>query len=151
MISRRHFVSSLPGIMTALAVAPVALAEPRGGRPPKLAASGYAGFADQLNTSFRVRLSERDIAELRLIKVRQSPRTPARTGRRAPGDAGNEKFSLIFRGPEGRPLPAAIHVLEHAVLGTLAIYLGEVGARTEGYRRYEAVFNCGPTPRGSTT
>jgi hypothetical protein len=50
-----------------------------------------------------------------------------------------ESFSLLFEGPEDRPLPQGLFELSHQRLGTLEIFLVPVGV--DGTRRYEAVFN----------
>lgn len=151
MISRRRFMSGVPKVMAALAVTPAVIAETWEKSPVRADANfpGYDHFAGQLNTTFRVQVPGREPIELQLIKARLSPRSPIRPGRRAPGDAENEKFSVIFRGPGEKPLTAAIHTVEHERLGTLAIYFGEVGAPENDYRRYEAVFNCARASTGA--
>src|SRR5882762_10446562 len=73
----------------------------------------YESLARQLNTPFRVHLSPRQVVELKLLKARITPPTLALPGRRPPGDAGNEKFSLIFSGPKEVLLASAIHQFEH--------------------------------------
>jgi hypothetical protein len=56
-------------------------------------------------------------------------------------DANNERFSLIFTGPNTSPLAAAIHTFEHNELGRFEMYFGEIGLRNGNRIRYEAVFN----------
>ena len=50
-----------------------------------------------------------------------------------------ESFSLLFEGPEDRPLPQGLFEFSHPGLGALEIFLVPVGV--DGTRRYEAVFN----------
>lgn len=50
------------------------------------------------------------------------------------------RFSLMFRGPARPVLQQATHTLEHAVLGTLAIFLVPVGRDAQGVQ-YQAIFN----------
>jgi hypothetical protein len=104
----------------------------------------YESLAGQLNTPFRVRLSARQVVELKLLKARITPPTPATSGRRPPGDAGNEKFSLVFSGPKKVLLASAIHQFEHRHLGRFEMYIGQIGAPETDSVRYEAVFNCPP-------
>jgi hypothetical protein len=87
--------------------------------------------------------------ELKLLKAPVAPPTPARPGHRPPGDAGNEKFSLIFSGPKEALLASAIHQFEHRHLGRFEMYIGQIGARDTDGVRYEAVFNQ-PAPAAST-
>jgi len=49
-------------------------------------------------------------------------------------------FSLMFRGPADAPLQQATHVLDHAALGRLAIFLVPVGRDSAGMQ-YQAIFN----------
>jgi len=105
----------------------------------------YESLAGQVNTLFRVRLSPRQVVKLKLLKARVTPPTPALPGRRPPGDAGNEKFSLIFSGPREELLASAIHQFEHRHLGRFEMYIGQIGAPDTDNVRYEAVFNC-PAP-----
>jgi hypothetical protein len=51
-----------------------------------------------------------------------------------------ESFSLLFRGPTSFRVPQRIYTLEHAVLGSLEIFLVPIGPDDQGMR-YEAVFN----------
>ena len=48
-------------------------------------------------------------------------------------------FALEFVLPSGTVLPQAIYALEHAALGSLAIFLVPLG-RTQDGVRYEAIF-----------
>ncbi|MEW6021171.1 MAG: hypothetical protein AB1807_03415 [Pseudomonadota bacterium] len=49
-------------------------------------------------------------------------------------------FSLGFRGPAAPQLEQGTYTLDHAVLGTLAIFLVPVG-RDAGGVQYQAIFN----------
>lgn len=122
-----------------LAAVPHGLAfPPAGARAGQL---GYAEFAAQVDTLFKVRLSSGGVASLRLVKAQLASALRGPRSARPSLDAGNERFSLIFRGPEACPLPAAIHTFEHEALGIFSIYFGEIGARDGAGIRYEAVFN----------
>jgi hypothetical protein len=101
----------------------------------------YAAFAPQVNTVFRVQTESGQVVNLTLIKARRTPSWPVAPGRKPPGDADNEKFSLLFDGPRKVELPPAIHSFEHDQLGRMEIYIGEVGPRDPASLRYEAIFN----------
>lgn len=51
----------------------------------------------------------------------------------------NRPFSLLFRGPKGRPFDQGIQVLDHRELGRLEIFLVPMQPDDEG-PLYEAVF-----------
>lgn len=144
MKTRRKFLFDCSTAMAGLALVPLhsagQLAQSREGFrfPGKLS---YSSLAGQVDTVFRVRLSPRQIVELKLLKARLGPPTPARPGRRLPGDAGNEKFSLIFSGPKDALLASAIHQFEHRHLGRFEMYIGQIGPQGADGARYEAVFN----------
>lgn len=130
--------------MAGLALAPLhsagQLAQSRKGFQ-SLEKLSYSSLAGQVGTVFRVRLSPRQVVELKLLKAPLAPSTPARPGCRPPGDAGNEKFSLIFSGPKEALLASAIHQFEHRHLGSFELYIGQIGTQRSDGVRYEAVFN----------
>lgn len=142
--TRRKFLFDCSVSVAALALAP-------GGSTGRSALAGdtvpatgplhFARLAGQVNTPFQVQLSSGQLVSLTLLDARLTPPTPIVPGRRLPGDAGNEKFSLIFRGPKESLLASAIHRFEHDQLGRFEIYIGEIGRRDMDSVRYEAVFN----------
>ena len=142
--TRRKFLLDCSTAMAGLALVPLYssgqwVQSYQGFQPPgKLS---YSSLASQVNTLFRVRLSPEQIVELKLLKARLAPPTPARPGRRPPGDAGTEKFSLIFSGPREALLASAIHQFEHRHLGRFEMYIGQIGPEGVDGARYEAVFN----------
>ncbi|HEX5221297.1 MAG TPA: hypothetical protein VFZ59_17165 [Verrucomicrobiae bacterium] len=143
MNTRRQFLIISSTAVAALGFAPsstVSLAMAGGARHRSLEELSYADFAEQVNTPFRVRLSPSRIVELSLLKAPLAAPTNVIAGR-PPGDAGNEKFSLIFAGPENMLLDSAIHRFEHRELGEFDMYIGRIGAPLNGEVRYEAGFN----------
>ena len=59
-----------------------------------------------------------------------------------PGAPRPEPFSLIFRGPQGRPLDQRIYPLEHDQLGRLDLFLVPIGPGSDGRGPYyQAIFN----------
>lgn len=146
MIARRDFLLDCSTAVAAFALVPawLNLQQARSTVPMLSGTLSHAAFAAQINTSFRVRVPAGPTVNLQLIKARLAPPSAAAQGRRQPPDAHNERFSLVFAGPQEPPLPAAIHSFEHRELGGFELYIGEVGARGPGGIRYEAVFNRPP-------
>ena len=87
-----------------------------------------AGFSAQCGTAFAV-------AGVDGVALQLSAAVPL--DRQAPDE---RRFSLMFRGPAQPVLQQAIHTLEHAVLGTLVIFLVPVGRDAQGVQ-YQAIFN----------
>jgi hypothetical protein len=142
--TRRKFLFDCSTAMAALALFPLKsagqLVQPRRDFQ-SLGQLSYQSLAGQLDTLFRVHLSPQQVVELKLLKAQVAPPTPIRPGHPPPGDAGNEKFSLIFSGPKEVLLASAIHQFEHAHLGRFEMYIGQIGTRDTERVRYEAVFN----------
>lgn len=144
MTTRRDFLVDCSTVVAALALTPLSLVgrpAMTGGRFLSLEQLSYPILAGQIGTPFHVRIAPGQIVELKLIKAPLAPPTPWIAGRRPPGDAGNEKFSLIFSGPRDKVLAAAIHRFEHPQLGQFEMYIGQIGARFVDGVRYEAGFN----------
>ncbi|MDB6053817.1 MAG: hypothetical protein JWN25_1340 [Verrucomicrobiales bacterium] len=109
--------------------------------PQSLEKMSYSLLASQVDTPFLVLLSPHNVVELTLLKAPLAPRSPSALGRRPPGDACHEKFSLIFDGPKDSLLASAIHHFEHRHLGRFEMSISQIGAREDLRVRYEAVFN----------
>lgn len=101
----------------------------------------YPVLAGEINTLFRVHVSPGRTVDFKLLKAPLAPSTPVTPGRCLPGDAGNEKFSLIFSGPKDELIEPAIYRFEHERLGAFDMYIGQIGARAADCVRYETVFN----------
>ena len=101
----------------------------------------YSHLAAQIHTQFRVYAPSGRVVELRLLKAPLTAPSPVVPGRRPPADAGNEKFSLVFSGPQDDLLPEAIHPFEHDELGRFDMYIGLIGPRNLERVRYQSVFN----------
>lgn len=90
-------------------------------------------FASCLNARFVVRAAGLDsdgpATDLELIEVSDEHRTGVQS-----------TFSLLFRGPAGRPLAQRTYHLRHATLGDMAVFLVPVG-RDDAGLHYQAVFN----------
>ncbi len=95
-------------------------------------------FAAQVKTPFRLHREAGGEVELELTEAAaiRSPALP-----RAAGESPRqERFSLLFHGPEQAFLPQGLYRLEHASLGMFTLFLVPVG-RAAGTVHYEAVFN----------
>lgn len=88
-----------------------------------------ASFSEQLNTRFQVQIGDTDSLELELVEATDRRSTP-----------GQERFSVLFRGPRDVLLQQALYKVEHEKLGTFDLFLVPVGMDDEGVS-YEAVFN----------
>jgi hypothetical protein len=86
-------------------------------------------FAENLNTSFQLRLDETKTVELVLLEV-----SNLRVSERS------EAFSLLFRGPADHMVAQAVYPVEHARMGLFDVFIVPVGVTEEGFQ-YEAVFN----------
>jgi hypothetical protein len=143
MSSRRKFIFDCSAAMATFSLLPMGSFCGQvisGGSLQSINDMSYPVLAAQINTPFRVRLSTLQTVELKLLKAPLAPSTPITPGRRLPGDAGYEKFSLIFSGSKDKLIKSAIHHFEHEELGRFEMYVGQIGTTDEDVR-YEAGFN----------
>lgn len=153
MRTRRKFLFDCSAMMAGIALVPAGYGRLSAkGRAASvfrgLDQMGYAVLAAQVNTTFRVRPAAGRVVELTLLKAPIAPPSPPRPGRRPAGDAGNEKFSLMFSGPKDPLIESGIHPFEHPRLGRFEMYIGQIGTEDRERVRYEAVFNR-PPPGGA--
>jgi hypothetical protein len=152
MYSRRNFIFDCSAVVAALAVAPVSsFSRPAitGGGFRSLDQMSYAVLAGQVNTIFRVRPSPGQVVELTLLKAPLGQPTRIQPGRRWPGVAECERFSLIFSGPKAVLLASAIHWFEQEQLGRFEMFISEIGPRGADRVHYEAGFHR-PAPGASS-
>jgi len=95
----------------------------------------FAQFARQVNTFFLVRTGFNTV---RLLLVQANPFSAASPDAE---DAGNEKFSLRFRGPAQQPLEQNTYRFDHPRLGRLSIFIVPTGRVDTRYCYYEAIFD----------
>jgi hypothetical protein len=104
--------------------------------PPGLGSSpNFEQFARQLNTYFTVP-NGAAVMRLQLVEVK---RVFARN--LSAEDSGNEKFSLLFRGPAQSPLTQDTHTFEHSQLGCVSIFIVPIAHLDATACHYEAIFN----------
>lgn len=89
----------------------------------------YASFSNQLHTSFLVQSPE--LAESLSIELVEATNN---------SDAVQERFSLLFRGPNAPILAQQIYELRHPVLGECTLFLVPVGLNQQG-ALYEAIIS----------
>jgi uncharacterized protein DUF6916 len=93
------------------------------------AALTYENFATNLNTMFRIYVSEHQTIEAVLSEVSEHLLSP-----------GQERFSLVFRAPNQPFLPQGMHRFEHDQIGSFDLFIVPIG-RDDQRTQYEAVFN----------
>ncbi|HWD94749.1 MAG TPA: hypothetical protein VG938_20640 [Verrucomicrobiae bacterium] len=141
--------STAVATLTVIPTTAFSMSEPSGTGVRSLKQISYSALAGQIDTFFRVRLSPLQTVELKLLKAPLAPSTPVMPGRGLPGDAGHEKFSLIFSGPREKLIAPAIYRFEQEKLGEFDMYIGQIGSRDMDFIRYETVFNR-PTTTAAT-
>ena len=94
-------------------------------------------FSRSLNTTFKAGLAGSTGVGLELIKV-EEVLSPAVKGVAA--TAGQESFSLIFRGPLRQALAQKTYTLQHERMGRFALFLVPAGQDGKA-RYYQAIFN----------
>ena len=142
MPTRRQFLANCSAVALTASMSPVALAGlPSVGDVP-LDRIGLTDFTRQLNTVFRVQLDNRSATELLLVDVR--PSLAPQLASPYAGDAGNEKFTLLFRGSLAQPLLQDTHRFEHSAVGRFAMFIAPIGCMDPTQCYYEAVFNRPP-------
>ena len=140
MTTRRKFLASCSTFTLAATVAPGrVLAAPTASKlsPDQLS---LATFAQHVQTTFEVRPQAARRVALKLVQV-QPHHSSHPLAAKAP-DAANEKFSLLFRGPRGKPLTQDTYQFDHEKMGRFLMFIVPVFAKG-GHKEtlYEAVFN----------
>ena len=135
MQTRRQFLRDCSLAATLAAVTPAALAESLTARPALVNLPGFEAFARQLKTTFIAR-SDSQIIGLVLVAAEKSAFDLDNSD-----IAGNENFSLIFRGPQQFPLEQNTYDFEHHRLGRLAMFIAPVGPAQPSYHEYQAIFS----------
>jgi hypothetical protein len=136
MQTRRKFLRdcSFAGIVASLGSAVIWARDPTWGMG-LLQEPGFAEFAGQVNTFFRVQAGSNTI---RLLLVEATPFSPATPDT---ADAGNEKFTLRFRGPARPPLAQDTYRFDHPRLGRPFIFIVPHGGLDTTHCYYEAIFD----------
>ncbi len=136
MHTRRQFLRDCSMVAAAAALVPAA-ALARNPAPQALAAvgPGLAQFARHVNTPFILQTGSKMI---KLLLVEAS----SFSGATADGeDAGNEKFSLLFRGSLATPLVQDTYSFFHPRLGQFSIVIVPICCLDTKSIYYEAIFD----------
>ncbi|HVY71479.1 MAG TPA: twin-arginine translocation signal domain-containing protein [Verrucomicrobiae bacterium] len=138
MISRRSFLADTSlALLAAGATLPNALA---GGpaKPVPAKPADFARFEGCVNTRFAIRQNGEITHVVELAAAKRHP------GRPLPAKMGGslEEFSLSFTGAREQPaLTQNTYTFEHPELGRFDIFIVPTREKTDGPRRYHAVFN----------
>ena len=136
MQTRRKFLRDCSLVAAAASVAPVAaLAHNPASRMDLPNGPGFEQFARQVNTSFFLRAGSKTVKLLLVEASVFSAATPDSE------DAGNEKFSLLFRGPAQPPLEQDTYLFDHPRIVRLSIFIVPIGCLDTTHCYYEAIFD----------
>ncbi len=102
-------------------------------------------FAAQLNTAFRIHVAPGKSIEVTLTKLRVKAGRPFEPGQIPPGDAGHERFSLLFSGARSERLEQETYTFDHETLGQFDCFIVPIGTRDPRRIYYEMICN---RPRG---
>ncbi len=89
----------------------------------------HAAFAENLNTIFQAYLDDENTLNIELIEVSELLLSP-----------GQERFAIVFRGPNETFLDQGNRRLVHDHLGEFELFLVPISKDDQG-TNYEAVFN----------
>jgi hypothetical protein len=136
MQTRRKFLRDCSLVAVTATLAPVAaLAQNPASRIGAQDWPGFEQFARQVNTSFVLRAGSKTVKLLLVEASIFSAATPDSE------DAGNEKFSLLFRGPAQQPLEQDTYLFDHPRIGRLSIFIVPIGCLDTTHCYYEAIFD----------
>lgn len=133
--SRREFLKR-GSLMALVAGVPLGMAEKALGMgTPTSVATGLdlESFESQLGTSFVIN-HEKAKVEVRLVHVTNFASAKQ-------NKAGQEGFSLLFRGPKETTLKQGTYLIEHKELGRFSFLVVPVGTKDTRAPHYEAVVN----------
>ena len=96
-------------------------------------------FAKHLHTKFRALVSDMETVELEMTELSEQRVS-----------SQQELFSIIFRGPQEKPLGQGTRRFEHEQMGEFDLFIVPIGA-SDGMLSYEAAFNRLIRPADSHT
>lgn len=133
--SRREFLKR-GSLMALVAGVPMGIAEKTLGMGTKMSAAtglDLESFESQLGTNFLI-VHEAAKIEVRLVHVTNFASAKQ-------NNAGQEGFSLLFRGPKETTLKQGTYLIEHRELGRFSFLVVPVGTKDTRAPHYEAVVN----------
>ena len=87
---------------------------------------------------------DRESAGLLAVQLTHVGDLPAKAYQAGSGKLSADQedcFSLLFRGPAGRPLTQGTYRFEHGQLGSFSLFIVPM-VLDQGGQGYEAIFNC---------
>ncbi len=136
MVSRRRFLALGPVLAATAASGPSSIVKDILPKPSTHGAADLtrSTFLPHVNSAFVVHVGPLRRVETTLVAVENLPG--------ASGSAGDAegRFALLFRGPRAEAFGQDTYHVEHARLGTIALFLVPIG-ESAGVRHYEAIFN----------
>jgi len=144
MNTRRKFLLGCSAISTATLLVPARILAEAVLPARKRASSedlSLENFTRQLNTTFRIHADSTRSILVKLDEVRVLPDTPQRPGKPTPGDAGYEKFTLIFSGRRSELISQETYRFEHEALGRFELFTVPVFTRNPAKMDYAVVVN----------
>jgi hypothetical protein len=109
-------------------------------KPTPLDELNWEKFCGAINTRFRIRLNAATTLEVELTEATPSPASVPRTYSGITSTPRHESFSLVFCGPQDRPLAQGTYRFEHDQLGAFDLFIVPIAPAAQG-RQYQAVFN----------
>jgi hypothetical protein len=100
-------------------------------------ALGRSTFARHLGDTFHIALGVSSVLALQLFKVRD---LRAASKSATAGMDGEQRFSMLFRGPVDRPLGQETYQFEHDRIGRFTLFIVPMRPEQDA-RYYEAIFN----------
>jgi hypothetical protein len=144
MRTRREFLVNCSSALAGGVLVPISVVrgtEVSAGDFISLSQISYSILASQVRTLFRVRHAPGRTVELTLIEAPLAPPAPPGTLGVPHAGASNERFSLIFSGPQETLLEPRTYRFEHTCVGRFEMYIGQIGPSDAGGVYYEAVVN----------
>ena len=135
MQTRRKFLRNCSLAAFTASLAPAAVLAHPGSRIAGRMEPGFEQFARQVNTPFFVQ------AGPQLVRLVLAGADTFAAASPDAEDAGNEKFSLRFRGPAQQPLEQDQYQFDHRHLGRLEMFIVPVGSLDQTHIHYAAIFD----------
>ena len=137
-LTRRDFLRAAGALAGAAAVLAAGVGQ-QVSPPPALVRATFAGL---LGDDFAVRVPGAAPLALQLTRVRDLAATAA--GKALAGPGSRTSFSILFRGPIGRPLSQDTYDFDHARLGPFPLFIVPLVPAPDAVY-YEAIFNTLPS------
>ena len=139
MTNRRRFLADCAAAAATVALVPLS-AGAMGPEEVALDAIPLSAFAASQGSVFWLLTGGGSPVPLELTAV-VTPSARSRPSVHGHGDAGNEKFTLMFQGSAEAAIEHGVHRMQQRRLGSFSLFLAPVFSRNSAEPCYEAVFN----------